>query len=323
MKKSIFIAWTRFQQRSEFLAKHLGAQVHYVCFGRQGRLLQAPLRYLVQAWKTWRILRHERPEIVFVQNPPIFCILFAYLYAQCYKTKYVIDSHTSAFVSSKWRWSKRLHRLLSRRALTTIVHNISQEKIVKHWGCSYIVLSDYPGPKSYEESHILDEKFNVAVVCSFAKDEPLDIVFEAARRLPDVNFHVTGDSNRIASSLLSEKPDNCFLTGYLPYEKYLGLLRGVDVIIALTTRDHTLLSGAWEAISLGTPLITSDWPILKDYFYLGTIHITNTKEGVYSGVLKAQVEHYALQRDILKLRDSLENEWNNKFKQLQDQLSFE
>ena len=64
---------------------------------------------------------------------------------------------------------------------------------------------------------------------------------------------------------MSVKPDNCHLTGYIPYEQYVGLMRQVDTVIDLTDRDHTLLLGAFEAVSLGTPLIISDWPILREY----------------------------------------------------------
>ncbi|MCK4823059.1 hypothetical protein KA005_45275, partial [bacterium] len=128
--KIMFIAWIRYQQRSERLAKHLGAKMRYFYYGQQGKLLQAPVKYLVEALQSWRELRRYRPDVVFVQNPPIFCVLVVFLYAQLYGARYVIDSHTGAFLSWKWRWSLGLHRMLSRRALTTIVHNKSQEKIV-------------------------------------------------------------------------------------------------------------------------------------------------------------------------------------------------
>ena len=34
----------------------------------------------------------------------------------------------------------------------------------------------------------------------------------------------------------------------------------MDGILALTTHDHTMQRGACEAVSLGVPIITSDWP---------------------------------------------------------------
>lgn len=258
--------------------------------------------------------------MIFVQNPPIFSVLLAFIYARIHRAQYVIDSHTGAFFPP-WSWLPGLHRLLSRKALTTIVHNMSQEKIVKCWGCHTFVLSDYPGPRPDSERFPLDGRFNVGVVSSFAQDEPLDLLFEAASRLPEVQFYVTGDANRIESSLLAQKPHNCLLTGYLSYGRYIGLMREVDVIIALTTRNHTLLSGAYEAVSLGTPLITSDWPVLRDQFSIGTIHVQNTVEGIFEGVRQAQGEHDTLRRDIRTLRDRLQNEWKKSFEELQSLIA--
>lgn len=326
--KITFIVWERYHRRSDLLAQHLGATIHYIQSGQRGKLLRgpvkylaqalkAPARYVVQAWQSWRVLRQERPDVVFVQNPPIFCVLLAFLYARRYDARYVIDSHTGAFLLPKWRWSLGLHRMLSRRALTTIVHNKSQERIVKRWGCRYCVLAFIPGDYPAGGHFRLDGQFNVAVISTFTKeDEPLDVVFEAAGRLPEVTFYVTGDSKRIAPRLLAKKPDNCHLTGYLPYEQYVSLLQEVDVILDLTTQDHTLLMGAFEAVSLGTPLIVSDWPILRDYFSLGTVHVPNTVEGVCEGVRRIQREQAALQRDILRLREQLRAEWEHKFAEL-------
>jgi len=105
--KRTFIAWTHFNRRSELLARHLGAGLHYIS-GQSGKLLRPPVKYLAQALKalmrypaqarqTWRILRQENPDVILVQNPPIFCVLVAYLFARRYGARYVIDSHTGAF----------------------------------------------------------------------------------------------------------------------------------------------------------------------------------------------------------------------------------
>jgi hypothetical protein len=138
-----------------------------------------------------------------------------------------------------------------------------------------------------------------------------------------VNFYVTGDANLAAPSLLARKPDNCHLTGFLSYDRYIGLLQSADVILDLTTRDHLVLSGGFEAVFLGKPLIVSDWSILRDTFPLGTVHIPNTVEGVCQGVRQARAEHKTLQRDVLRLRDQLENEWNQKLEELWDLLGTE
>lgn len=321
MERITFIAWIRYHRRTELLAQHLGATLHFIQHGRSGKLVQAPFRYLIQALRTWRILERERPVIILIQNPPIFCVLVAALYAKLHGARYVIDSHTGAFVGWKWRWSLSLHRMLSQGALTTLVHNKPQEEIIKHWGCPYMMLAYTPGDYSFSRPFPLDGQFNIAVVSSFRGDERPDIVFQAAARLPQVEFYITGDPRRLSRIVLEQKPGNCHLTGYLPYDRYAGLLQGVDAIMALTTRDHTLLMGGFEAVSIGKPLITSDWPVLRDYFSLGTIHVPYTVEGICQGVRRVQAEHRSLQRDMLKLRDLLEDEWKLKLQELEGLLA--
>jgi len=315
--KKAFVAWMHYHRRSDLLAQHLGATAYFIHYEPPGKILRVPIKYLVQGLRTWRALTHDRPDVVFVQNPPIFCVVVAFLYAQIYSARYVIDSHTGAFLSPKWRWSLGLHRLLSKRALATIVHNTSQEQIVKAWGCRYLVIGFTPGSYPPGEAFALDDRFNVAVVSSFLADEPIDLVFEAATRLPEVSFYVTGDSRRIPQSLLGRKPENCLLTGYLTYDRYVGLLRGVDAIMVLTTGNHTLLMGAFEAVSVGTPLIVSNWPVLRDYFSLGTVHVDNTVEGVCEGVRLAQADQARLKQEILALQVRLEDEWAQKLAELQ------
>jgi glycosyltransferase involved in cell wall biosynthesis len=320
MKEAVFIAWARYQRRSELLAQYLGATIKFVNFGQSRKILQAPVRYLVQTWQTWHILRKKRPNVVFVQNPPIIAVLIVALYTRCFGARYVIDSHTAAFISSKWRWSVGLHRLLSHWALTTIVHNESQQRLIQRWGCPYFVLAftpgDYPGGGPYP----LSEKFNVAVICSFDADEPLDILFEAAGQLNEVCFYLTGDAKLIDRRLLMKKPENIYLTGYLSYKRYVGLLRGVSAIMDLVNNEHTLLMGAFEAVSLGVPLIVSDWPLLRNYFSLGTVHIPNTVEGVCEGVRRTQHELPQLRRDILLLREQFQVEWMQKLRELKHLL---
>lgn len=68
---------------------------------------------------------------------------------------------------------------------------------------------------------------------------------------------------------------------------------------------------------MGTPLITSDWPILKDYFSLGTVHVPNTVEGICEGVRRVQSDGDALRLEMEQLRDLLQKEWEQKFKELQ------
>ena len=302
------------------MAQQLGSPVRFISVLRHGAPYQLPLRYLVQSLQTLKLLNSDRPDVIFVQNPPIFAALLIYIYARARHRHFVIDSHTGAF-TPPWSTTLWLHRILSRTALVTLVHNDRQAGIVSAWGARHLVLPDYPGPACGSTDYPLSGRFNAAVISSWSSDEPIDVVFQAARRSTDTHFYVTGDATRIDSKLLAVKPDNVHLTGYLSYEKYLGLLGRADVVIALTTRDNTLLSGANEAVSLGTPLITSDWPVLREQFSRGVIHVGNTVESLHQGLALAMSRQADLRREILELRDQLLVEWNQQFTTLTELIA--
>jgi hypothetical protein len=74
--------------------------------------------------------------------------------------------------------------------------------------------------------------------------------------------------------------------------------------------------GAFEAVALGKPLITSNWPILQDYFSLGTVHVPNTVEGLVKGIQRAQTEQESLKHGIVALEKQLTLEWELAYQQL-------
>jgi len=303
------ISWTRESKSCEYYAQALGATTHFVCYGQKGRSWQAPIRYLVQGWQTLRILYRERPRIVMAENPPVFAPAVVALYALFFGADYIINSHTSAFISQRWRWALPLHRFLSRRALTTVVHNGDLETIVQGWGCPVhrvgFVSGEYPAGEPYP----LDGRYSIAVICSFDSDEPIAEILAAAEQLPEVAFYITGDDRRLPPDLRVRMSPNCHLTGFLPYSGYVGLLRGVDAIMDLTNWDHTVLFGGFEAASLGKPLITSDWPVLRECFPLGTVHVENTAEAIRQGVAQARREKTRLREEVVRLRERLERDW--------------
>jgi glycosyltransferase involved in cell wall biosynthesis len=294
----------------------LGTRAEFVSRGKKGKLLQAPLKYVAQAQDTWRLLMRDRPDVVLIQCPPIFAGLTVMRYAQRTGAHYVVDAHTGAFLSPKWRWSLPLLRVVARSALTTLVTNDHLKSVVEGWGARADILAYTPGSYPASEPYLFtgdEQQFHVVVVSTFEIDEPLDAVFQAARQLQGVSFYITGNPQHAPAGRLAQMPENCHLTGYLPYTQYVGLLRSCDVVMDLTTRDHTLLMGAFEAVSLGMPLIVSDWPILRSYFGKGALCIPNTAQGICEGVLRAQREQGNMKRDIQLLREDLQDDWRVRF----------
>jgi hypothetical protein len=102
----------------------------------------------------------------------------------------------------------------------------------------------------------------------------------------------------------------------LPDTQYIGLLRTVDAILVLTTRDHTLQLGGCEAVSVGKPLIVSDWPYLRQFFSKGAVYVSNTAEGIYRGMCQMQQQQHQMQQGVLDLRRENRQEWEARLGQL-------
>lgn len=77
----VFISWIAYSRRSQLMADKFQMKLHLIHSLKRHPFL-APLRYLLQAANTLSTLIREKPEIVFVQNPPIFAPLVVYVYAK-------------------------------------------------------------------------------------------------------------------------------------------------------------------------------------------------------------------------------------------------
>jgi hypothetical protein len=158
-----------------------------------------------------------------------------------------------------------------------------------------------------------DKKFKVAIICSFSEDEPLDEILDAAAELPNVRFYVTGDKSKANTKVLNSVMTNVEFTGFLDYERYVSTLRYVDAVLVLTKRDRTMLAGAYDALAIQKPLITSNWEPLKRYFSRGTIHVDNSSRQIEAAIRIVQRNKEKLEREINELKLHKILEWEKKF----------
>jgi glycosyltransferase involved in cell wall biosynthesis len=158
-----------------------------------------------------------------------------------------------------------------------------------------------------------NKEFKVAVICSFSDDEPLEEILDAAAALPNVLFHITGDKSRADKRILSTKQENVRFTGFLDHVEYVSALKDVDAIVVLTKRDRTMLAGAYEALALQKPLITSNWGALKRYFCRGTIHVDNSARQIEAAVRIVQKKKDQLEKELYQLKLEKTEEWEKKF----------
>lgn len=307
-----YISWAAHCSRSDHTARELGGTSHLVYWESLGsRPLTVWLKYLGQAVRTWRILAADRPAAVFVMTPPVFAPLVAWAYCATHRCRLVIDAHTAAFLHPRWRHFQGLQFWLARRATTTIVHNDHLREIIERHGGHATVVADIPVRFDAAGEYPLAPGFNVAVVCSFNPDEPTAVMLEAASRLPDVQFHVTGNPKALDPRLARSLPGNVRLTGFLSDAAYGTLVSTADAVMTLTTRDHTMLRGAWEAVYQATPVIISNWPILRQSFDEGAVHVDNSPDDIVRAVNELRQHPQRYREGALRLRARKKQRWES------------
>jgi glycosyltransferase involved in cell wall biosynthesis len=294
--------------RSKILARHLDAKVIKVRIStnRFVRLLNYPFL----AFITFLNLMHKKFDAVFVQLPPIQAALPAYLYCKIFKKKIIFDSHSGIF------FYPGLHQKLYFRHYCSVVKHINLNLVHNQAILDRLCLKNTPSVLLEDKIYLTPSPINasllvkIAVICGYGKDEPIQEIIESARNLPDVQFFLTGKSKKIN---IIHKPNNINFTGYLADSDYGKLLQSVNIIMALSNREDTVLCGAYEAVGLTKPLITSDTLVLKTYFNKGTIHTANNAQAIVQAIKTAQANLERLYNEMLVLRKEKIETWQKQF----------
>jgi glycosyltransferase involved in cell wall biosynthesis len=342
--KILFIAWAPYSSRVYNICQYMGAKPFLITYKFRNKAY-APIKYLLLLIKTFLILKKERPEVIICQNPPVFCGLCCLAYRQLFlrnkkKMKLVVDAHTGSF-DPIWRslCLRGLSKLLINRASVVIVTNSKlAEYVSKEYQVNQVFViedkileQDGVKTKQFDINTVIDlsqeklsdnnkERLSVVIPSSFASDEPIEEIFQAAASTPSVSFYMTGDATKLDKQLLRKKPCNVIITGFLSYDNYLALMHDADAVMVLTKRDNTMLCGAYEAVGLNKPLITSNWEPLRRYFNRGAIYVDNSKEEIAYAVNTIEKNLEILREDTHTFKLERMEEWEKKFTHFQDWL---
>ncbi|MCX8015276.1 MAG: hypothetical protein N2748_04580, partial [candidate division WOR-3 bacterium] len=252
--KPVFIAW-QLTTRTKTLAKHLNADI--ITYQRHfPNPICRLIHYLLLTLSTIYQLFQKRPSVVFVQVPPIQAIFCAICYAKLTKTKIIFDTHSIIFFPKKLHQKLylRLYRYLIKHITLNIVHNqmiLSYDYLKK---TETIMLEDKI-PFNLNPNFTTNPKKKIAVICSYHEDEPIAEILQAAASLPEYDFYFTGKSDKLQKLT---HPVNIHFPGFLSDRDYEELLNTADLILVLTNRPDTVLCGAYEAVGVGKPLVTSN-----------------------------------------------------------------
>ena len=311
MNKGLFVSWAPYSRRSRSLADAFDLDLCFVSTPWPKRPLATPLKYPWQAALTAAAVAPDRDEL-WVMYPPTPALAIVAAAARLRGRPLVVDMHTVAFYAPEWLLLRRLELPVLRRAAAVVVTNERLAARVRSWGARAFVLPDpLPCPPQTGAPVAADGRSqaaapdDVTVVATFSRDEPLDLLPQVAGRLPDVRIAVTGEPR----GDLSAWPANLRCTGFLADDAYWRQLAASRAVVVLTTRPDTLLSGGYEAMVLGRPLVTSDQRVLHEYFGDAALYAAADAGELAGAIATALDDGAALGERLLALAERREAEW--------------
>lgn len=311
MKKyrAIWITW-EIQRRSRSLSRALDAELYEFVSQRRGLI-----RYTYCIWHTVITLRRERPSVVFAQNPSIILALLVIMCRPLLSYVALIDAHNAGVFpfSGRNMLFNFLAHYVSRKSDLTIVSNHYLALVIENRGGKAFSLPDpIPDLPCTARKISLMGTFSVLLICTWADDEPFIEVISAANFLSGTGIHIYMTGKPPNSIRNMKIPGNITLTDFVREEQYVNLLRSVDLIADLTTREDCLVCGAYEAIAVKCPLLLSDTRANRKYFPQGVVYCKNNSRDIANAIKKAQRAHQTLTSDITEFHTSFCLDWDAK-----------
>ncbi|MBM9616843.1 glycosyltransferase [Desulfobulbus rhabdoformis] len=307
MKKKIWFTW-EYQRRNKSLSKEVDAELFEIVTKKK-----YIARYIISSYNTVKIVRKEKPDILFCQNPSIMLSFLCLFLRKIYKFKVVVDEHYAGLypLEGKFFILNSIAKYISIKSDYVIVTTKKLCDEVKLWGGTPFILED-PIPLFDEPINdiVMPSTYNVLYICSWSKDEPFDEAINAFSEMKFMNFYISGKySNKIKTKNICK---NINLTGYVSEKEYISLLKNVDLVIVLTRREECLNCGAYEALSFEKPMILSNTKAIRDYFNNGVVYTDNDRDSIKKSLINAFDHQDVLKKDIAVLKKRLDDEW--KFK---------
>ena len=309
----IYLSWVPHSCQSQTIAENFEAEpIYFRYLAGKKNVPKAILRYFLMTFHTIGLILRRKPKLVFAMNQPIFLPLTLLPLSKLTGVKYVIDSHSGLFNKPQWCWSLPIMKYAYRHSLFSIVTNQYHRKLIESWGTRVEVIGAVSVGDEPAEPFNRRADPSLVVIGTFAKDEPTAEIIEACRHLPHVQFYITGPLKYALPRLVKNAPNNVIFTDFLPRPKYVGLVQAMDGAIILVKNDHVMQMGAYEAMSWKVPIITSDWPVLRENFYRGAIFVDNSLENIIQAVheLLKKLDHY--KAEIVKMHQEHREMWDKK-----------
>lgn len=312
--KGLYIVWKVYQRRAESIGGKLDFVVKYIHYSWEEKsAFFKALSYIVKLCITLAHFIRYRPNVVILQLPPTLLLYLGWVYCRLSGATFIADCHNSMIQSFWGKWPL-VNRMLA-APTRVLVHNEQVLECARQIGINAVVVRD-PLPvifhvKGSVEKWGIEKGDYVLVPWSFASDEPLEELAEAARLTPHIKYVSTWFVERLSTHLRNKMPDNILFTGFLEVDDFNCLFANAGAVLSLTTREGTQPSAASEAISFEVPLVLSDIDTTRKLYKDAPVFVKNTPASIAKGIEIALKNRVILRSKMAELKLAMNEELNS------------
>lgn len=315
MKDTIWITW-EYQVRNRNLSKAINVPLYEIIHETKTTLG----RYIKSSIATVRLIKRRKPSVVFHQSPSIVLAFLLTSLKPVFGYKIVVDVHNAGIKPGEGKYAllNALAKYSLLRANLLIIHNETVRKLIPCDDSRIFILPD-PLPDTYlinKDTIQMDKFINILFICRWSADEPYEEVFKAAQILlntePNLRILITGKIPKHIQAL--ELPKNIRLLGFVETKEYNRRLATAHGAIALTTRTDSLNCAGYEAMAHEVPMILSDSPVLRNFFFRGYLFTQNTAPDIASNIKDLVAHRCELKEELAKHKRAYANQYAAKIK---------
>lgn len=280
------LLWAPPGGRADELAEVVGARRHSLT-ALYGPRYFAPFRYAVLFFRTLVLLIRERPDVVYAQNPPVFCPLTSLLYCRVARKRLVIDHHCvwriKTISGAMGRPIGFFEEFADRAAYAnTTPHSVWAAHLRAMGARRVLVVHDYVAGSGYKRDENVRRKYVKGGFLAIASHgghplERIESEMQAAGAVEGLTLVVTGPEAKLGSRL-SRFPSipNVRYLGMLPMREYLALEASCDFALNITDEPYTLSHAIFEYVANSLPVISSRQEVVEEVFGDSVLYVDDS-----------------------------------------------